>query len=207
MTFERIEQNAQEYNRGFGIAHILLRGIAMSFAVLAAISILLNTYTAATILLILAIGFLIIAENIPYSRETRDLFERYIKHLLAETSSQRKLVITKELKEVEVRIHRLKQQAERLRRNRQIALQLSLGKALEKNKRLSETCLTATSNALQHERDMRVELEGFEYEFDQLFKKAVQAIETYLATATPGLIEKSDFAHYINGLVENAKKL
>jgi hypothetical protein len=54
---------------------------------------------------------------------------------------------------------------------------------------------------------MRVELEGFEYEFDQLFKKAVQAIETYLATATPGLIEKSDFAHYINGLVENAKKL
>jgi hypothetical protein len=113
----------------------------------------------------------------------------------------------KELKEVEVRIHRLKQQAERLRRNRQIALQLSLGKALEKNKRLSEACLTATSNALQHERVMRAELEGFEYEFDQLFKKAVQAIETYLATATPGLIEKSDFAHYINGLVENAKKL
>lgn len=207
MTFEAIERGAHHYNRHFGIVFAVLRGVAMFFAMLAAGAILLNTYEVATIFVVLAVGTLISAENVPYSKNNRDLLGRYITHLLTEASAQKKLRITNELKAVEIHTRQLKLRIERLHRFRQLALRLSLEKALEKNKNLIEECLSAISNEHRLDRVMREELEGFEYEFNELVKKTARAINTHLATTSPSLIEKTEFARYINGLVENAKKL
>lgn len=207
MTFEVIERGAHQYNRRFGILFAVLRCVAMFFAVLAAGAILLNVYNVATIFVALAVGTLISAENIPYSKNIRDLLGRYITHLLIKASAQNKLRITNELKATEIHIRRLTQQLERLHRFRQLALRLSLEKALEKNKSITEECLSAISNEIRLRRVMQEELEGFEYEFNELVKKTARAIDTHLAIMPPSLTEKAGFARYINSLIENAKRL
>ena len=209
MTFETIVSGAYKYNRSNRSTLVILYLIALFFAGVALVAALLySSYGVALAAAMIAVVPLKGTTKIQRPQKTqRNILEQYIAHILVDASMKKLETLNSELRQLLNERRQLKSNITWLRRYRQIALSFSLKDFLKSNAEATEDCITALAQNLRLEQAMRAELEGFQLEFRNICIRASYTVERYFAVSPSSLLEKTQFARYINMLVENAKHL
>lgn len=207
MTFDTLEKKAHGFDRNHQIAFWSLLALAGILAVIAAGTMLLGNEAIAGSCIILSLGLLNGARLVPRATSKKDVFSKFVAQLLTEASAAKRARVEHELQLAAVNMRLQEQKLIRLQRNQEVIREPMFRKFAAKNKADITACEQSIARATQREKDMQAELDGFNYEFSELMRKAEKAISVHVATTASSLIEKTDFAHTINGLVKNASEL
>lgn len=210
MTFDTLEKRARDFDRNHQTAFWILLALAGVLAAIAAEVILAGNSASKMIAgacLAISLGLLNGARLVPRARSKKERLSKYVTHKLTEAAAAKRACVEHELQLATSNMHLQGRRMTRLLRNQRMIRELSLGKLVAKNKADIAACELSIARATQRKNDMQAELDGFNYELTVLVRKAEKAIVAHIANTTVSLIEKTEFAHIVNGLVKNASEL
>lgn len=183
MTYQKLERDAQRHDRKQVFLKWLLLVVSFLVAALAAVIVIHIGHELAVLPAAASLGFFCGSFSVSYAKSEKEMFEKYIRAQLARVSAERRAKIQSELDEACLR---------QISPDRKLS-RLELAKSIEDAKR--------------HELVLKVELGNFDREYKRIVDNADRALEAFTRHQKPGLIEKSDFAHAVAGLLANAMAL
>ena len=207
MTNGALEKNAHKFNQRFVNLIYGLLLLAVCTATGGVYAIQNNNAITVVFCAVVTAALIVYASNVPRATDKKAILTNYIMSMLEKASEKKRLRLIQDAQIAELK-HRLEtQRMERLLRNRKTLRNLKLGRYVAKNEAAITTCEQSYNSAASSAAVMRAELEGINKSFNEFVKKAEKAIATHVESKEESLLEKTEFARTINGLVQNASKL